>query len=174
MLKRCKSNINYFSAGLTVLLISVITFEIKAKDKKFSPFFKSLTEYSDTSLPKKKKLAKQLIIKNAADTAIIKATAIKDTTVINSTDSLLLIGDSTRIITIDTLSFSKDSIDSQMDYTAEDSGVLIITSKKFMLYGKANINNKDIKLDANTIDYDQETNLIKAYGGTDTSLGVLN
>jgi len=61
-----------------------------------------------------------------------------------------------------------------MDYTAEDSGVLIITSKKFMLYGKANINNKDIKLDANTIDYDQETNLIKAYGGTDTSLGVLN
>jgi hypothetical protein len=52
--------------------------------------------------------------------------------------------------------------------------VLIIPTKQFILYGKANSSYKDIKLDANTIKYDQNSNLVTAYGGTDTSKGALN
>jgi lipopolysaccharide assembly outer membrane protein LptD (OstA) len=51
---------------------------------------------------------------------------------------------------------------------------LIIPKKQFLLYGKANTKYTEITLDANTIIYDQETQIIKAYGGTDTSKGVLN
>ena len=65
--------------------------------------------------------------------------------------------------------FSKDSLDAPVSYSAEDSGVLIIPEKQFILYGKANTTYKDIKLDANTIKYDQTTNVVTAYGGTDTA-----
>lgn len=169
MLKLCKSNINYFSAGLTILLILAITFDIQAKDKRLHPFFKSLTENADTSSPKNKKIPKTLTVKNTADTSILK-----DSLLNKATDSSAIFNDSLRTITIDTLNFSKDSIESQIDYVAEDSGVLVISSKQFFLYGKANINNKDIKLQANTIKYDQQSQVVKAFGGTDTSLGVLN
>ena len=90
-----------------------------------------------------------------------------DSTLKNSFDTS--INDSAKRISVDTLLFSKDSLDAPVNYTAEDSGVLIIPEKQFILYGKAHTDYKDIKLDANTIRYDQEQNLITAYGGTDTS-----
>ncbi len=171
MLKLCKSNINYFFAALTVLLLSVITFDLDAKGKDFSPFFKVLTKNGDTTVPvtTKKSTQQDTVIKIRAD-----STKAKDTGIITTADTSFLNGDSSKIVTIDTLSFSKDSIDSKIDYSAEDSGVLIISSKKFYLYGKANVTTKDLKLDANTIQYDQSTEVVKAFGGTDTSQGVLN
>ena len=171
MLKRCKSNINYFFAGLTVLLLFAISINTGAKDKNFKPFLKALTKSVDTSNPRKKSKAtsQDKIVINKDTTLPVQDTLIK-----SNGDTLITKNDSVKIITIDTLDFSKDSIDSQIDYTADDSGVLIISSKQFMLYGKANINNKDLKLDANTITYDQQTQIIKAFGGTDTSQGALN
>ena len=78
MLKRCKSNINYFSAGLTVLLILIITFDMQARDKKLLPFFKSLTEYADTAAPRKKsKQIKTVNTRNTVDSLIIKDTVLK-------------------------------------------------------------------------------------------------
>lgn len=171
MLKRCKSNINYFFAGLTVLLLFTISVNTGAKDKNFKAFLKPLTKSGDTTKPQEKSKAslQNKIVVNKDTTLPLQDTLIKSTG-----DTLFTKNDSVKVITIDTLDFSKDSIDSQIDYSADDSGVLIISSKQFMLYGKANINNKDLKLDANTITYDQQSQIIKAFGGTDTTLGALN
>ena len=47
--------------------------------------------------------------------------------------------------------------------------VLIIPTKEFILYGKANVTNKDVSLDAATIQYDQTGQMVKAYGARDTT-----
>ncbi|MBX9733347.1 MAG: LPS-assembly protein LptD, partial [Chitinophagaceae bacterium] len=70
---------------------------------------------------------------------------------------------------VDTLTISKDSIDAPIKYAAEDSGVLIIDTKEFFLYGKAKVNYTDLKLDAATISYDQRTQMVKAYGSLDST-----
>jgi LPS-assembly protein len=75
---------------------------------------------------------------------------------------------------IDTLTISKDSIDAPIKYSGEDSGVLIIPTKQFYLYGKAKMDYKDMNLDANTIQYDQQNQEIKAFGGVDTAKNALN
>ena len=87
----------------------------------------------------------------------------KDTTVESNGD------DSVKVAKIDTLILSKDSLDAPVKYAAEDSGVLIMSTKEFILYGKANAAYKDLTLDAATIRYDQQTQLIQAYGSVDTS-----
>ena len=73
--------------------------------------------------------------------------------------------------TIDSLNvkLSKDSLDAPVNYSAEDSGVLIIPTKEFILYGKAKAKYNDIQVTANTIELNQETQLLKAYGSTDTT-----
>lgn len=163
MLKRCKTNIKYILPLLGALLLTAITFITDGKYKSPKPFFKLLTSYADTIIKG------DTIIKPAKDSIIIKDTSIR-----NTGDSSIANDTSGRVITVDTLNFSKDSIDTPIEYSAEDSGVLIIKSKQFMLYGKAKAKHDDIALDANTIIYDQATQVITAYGGTDTSLGALN
>ncbi len=76
--------------------------------------------------------------------------------------------DSIRIKT-DTLKISKDSIDAPIKYNAEDSGVLIISTREFFLYGKAKVDYTDLKLDAATIKYDQRAQMVQAYGSKDST-----
>ncbi|HLD53516.1 MAG TPA: putative LPS assembly protein LptD [Sediminibacterium sp.] len=76
--------------------------------------------------------------------------------------------DSMRIKT-DTLKISKDSIDAPIKYNAEDSGVLVISTREFFLYGKAKVDYTDLKLDAATIKYDQRSQMVQAYGSKDSS-----
>ncbi len=99
-------------------------------------------------------------------------------TVINAPDSLFFKdtanADSTKKQKIDSMLVSKDSLDAPIEYSADDSGVLFIESRKFYLYGKANAKNKDVDLTANTIQYDQSNQLIKAFGGIDTSHNPLD
>ena len=111
---------------------------------------------------------------NAVDTLPISINAsknIKDN--INNlkksiaTDSSLPKVDSVR--RVDTLTISKDSLDAPIKYEASDSGVLIIPTKEFYLYGKAKVSNKDVNLDAATIKYSQSIQTVQAYGATDTS-----
>lgn len=149
-----------------------ITLPLLANNRCINKFQQSLTVTKDTipatvtdssflkkidTIPFKKITADTL---NAADSNY------------NQADSLL--DSSQKVIRIDTTLFSKDSLDAPVSYTAEDSGVLLIPGKLFILYGKANTNYKDIKLDANVIKYDQNSNHITAYGGTDTTKGALN
>lgn len=69
----------------------------------------------------------------------------------------------------DTLKISKDSIDAPIKYNAEDSGVLIISTREFFLYGKAKVDYTDLKLDAATIKYDQRSQMVQAYGSKDST-----
>jgi len=84
--------------------------------------------------------------------------------------------DSTSVnkITKDTLNMSKDSLDAPVKYDAKDSGVMILSTNEFILYGKSNVAYKDVKLLANTIKYNSQQQLVRAYGATDTSNNPLS
>jgi len=69
---------------------------------------------------------------------------------------------------------SKDSLSAPVTYAAEDSGVLIIPTKQFILYGKADAKFTDLQVTAATIQLDQEKQMLTAYGSTDTTGNPLN
>jgi hypothetical protein len=94
------------------------------------------------------------------DTTIKKPIQPKDS-LVNKADSL--------INKTDTLILSKDSIDAPIDYNASDSGVLIVDTREFLLYGKAKTNYQDLKIEAATIRYNQQSKMVKAYGSNDSS-----
>lgn len=171
MFERCKTNINYILAGLSLSLLLFMSLKIQAKEPVLNSFQNTLTNFIDT-LPKSSdtSLKNHETFPAGTDT---DSTLAADT-IPSKNFSVLNDNDSFSKISIDTLIFSKDSIDAPITYQAEDSGVLVIPDRMFMLYGKADVRNKDIELDANTIIYNQNTQIVKAYGGTDTSKGVLN
>lgn len=162
MKERCKVNGKVFAALLALPLV-LLTLKISAKNKHNYYFVKSLTETADTTAPSYDTTIK----KTTADTTDLKkdSTLNSDSTAIN--DSILK-------PKIDTLIISKDSLTVPMDYSAEDSGVLLIPDKQFFLYGKANTKNTEMDLTAATIEYSQQKNLIKAYGGIDTAKNPLS
>ena len=87
-------------------------------------------------------------------------------------DSIPTIQDSAK--KLDTLSkqslrISKDSLDAAVDYNALDSGVMIMKTKEFFLYGNAKTVYKSAQLEAANIIYDQQSQNIKAFGAKDTS-----
>ncbi|HSB94777.1 MAG TPA: putative LPS assembly protein LptD [Flavitalea sp.] len=65
---------------------------------------------------------------------------------------------------IDTLSvpLSKDSLDSPVSYSASDSMVLSVPDKKITLYSQANVKQDDMDLSADSIEYNQSTNMLVA------------
>jgi len=156
----------YANIKTTAILFSVllfITLPLLANNKCKTNFQKSLTVIADTASPKH---LDSIPAKKIIGDTLNLADSIK-----NTSDTLI---DSGKVIKVDTTLFSKDSLDAPIHYTADDSGVLVIPTKQFILYGKAHTDYNDIKLDANTIQYDQATSLVTAYGGTDTSKGALN
>lgn len=70
---------------------------------------------------------------------------------------------------VDSLTLSKDALDAPVEYEAADSGIIVVNTKKFYLYGKAKTLYKDMSLEANTIQYDQTSQMVKAFGSLDTS-----
>ena len=70
---------------------------------------------------------------------------------------------------VDTLKLSKDSIDVPINYNAADSGILIVDTREFFLYGKAKTNYQDLAIEAATIRYNQQSKMVKAYGSTDST-----
>ena len=155
MNNQSKINVKMGWAIVAVACLFILTLRVKAGRANNSYLFNALINNTDT-LPKKKK---PLIKPSKSDTSTPKITAA-DSLLKAKTDS---------INTIDTLYISKDSIDAPIKYKASDSGVLIIPTKEFILYGKANVTNKDVILDAATIQYDQSTHMVRAYGATDTT-----
>ena len=82
-------------------------------------------------------------------------------------DSSKKIKDSTKSIQI--MRISKDSMDDPVDYNALDSGVMIMSTKEFFLYGNAKTKYKTAQLEAANIVYDQQSQNIRAYGAKDTT-----
>lgn len=148
-----------------MLLVFITVHHISAREKHRDFFFKSLTDFNDSDTTKKQNKNRKDTKGNAAVAAKDSAAALTDTTK-NKQD--------TSRIQRDTLNISKDSLDAPVDYTAADSAVLMIDSRNFYLYNKASAKYKDLKLDANQIQYDQEHQMVEAFGGTDTSNNPLN
>lgn len=136
------------TASIVALLCLFMTAEINAKSKYDSGFFIPLTA-SDT-IPEKNVNSNKL----PGDTLIKKDSVPR----------------------IDTLYFSPDSLNASVVYEAEDSAILYIPSKTFLLYGKAKVNYENVQLEAGVIRYDQQKEVIAAFGPSDTaaSAGPLN
>ncbi|MBX2932135.1 MAG: LPS-assembly protein LptD [Chitinophagaceae bacterium] len=139
MSKLYKINTKKFIGFLVCLALIILTLPLQAHYNNFSTHFSTY----DT-IP--------ITLANANDTTVQpkKKDTIKHTV-------------------IDTLLISKDSIDAPVKYSASDSGVLIISSKQFILYGSAQTTYKDMELEAATIEYEQDKQTIKAKGSSDTA-----
>ncbi|MDP1843016.1 MAG: putative LPS assembly protein LptD [Sediminibacterium sp.] len=178
MSRTCKINVKTKLAIVLTLLIGILTFHIdSSKASSFKRFFTQLdtipakkTNFNKDSLlkkdisnkkdilPQKENLRKtDAIVKNDSSKTI--SLAIRDS--IGKRDSMR--------IKVDTLQMSSDSIDAPIKFIAEDSGVLIVPTREFFLYGKAKVDYTDLKLEAATIKYDQQLSLVKAYGSLDTT-----
>jgi LPS-assembly protein len=68
------------------------------------------------------------------------------------------------------LKYSKDTLDSPVEYVAEDSAVLLVKDQKFILYGNTKTTYKDVVINAPQTTLDQRTNVLTAMGEKD-SLG---
>ena len=93
---------------------------------------------------------------------------------IDTTKPLSKTDTSKKISKIDTLKFklSSDTLSAQIEHTAEDSMVLDVDARKIMLYGKTELKYDDVQMNAPKIEFDQETQLVTALMGRDTSGNV--
>ncbi|HEX8331836.1 MAG TPA: putative LPS assembly protein LptD, partial [Segetibacter sp.] len=170
----CKVRAKCISCGIAIFILSILTFYSSAKYHK-DFFTDSFTNNADT-VPVKKKVptVKKSVTTLRADTTRRPATSLRSDT----TKKPLTITDTTRkrdsiavVQKIDTIDFkvSKDALDAPIEYAAQDSGVLTIPTKQFILYGKANTKYSDIELNAATIKLEQEKQLVTAYGDKDST-----
>ena len=147
MSKLRKINVKTALGIVTVAYLLILTFYVQASGslhyRAFQQFF-----VNDT-LPKK----------------IVKDSSFKRS--LSDSSDIKPIGDS--VIRVDTLLMSKDSVDAIIKYHAEDSGVLKVPTKELTLYGKAKTDYKDLNIEAATIQFDQESSTVRAYGALDTT-----
>jgi LPS-assembly protein len=141
-----KNNSKYSTAWFLCVLFILITANISGNDASSKKFYKALTEYGDTVVP---------------------SVTVTDT-LPSPSDTLGL--DST-VKTIDTISvkISKDSLDQPINYSASDSIVFIIPSKKIILYSQGTVKKGDMDLSADSIEIDQSTQMLTATFRKDTS-----
>jgi hypothetical protein len=134
MIEGRKNSLKNSCALLFSVFLLLLTFNTRANYSTSSGIYKSLTAYQDTTKP----------VVSMADSIPRQ----NDTTV-TRTDSF-------------NLKLSKDSLDSPISYSASDSMVLDVPTKKITLFTKANVKNKDMDLSADSIEFDQEKHIITA------------
>ncbi|HEY0678548.1 MAG TPA: putative LPS assembly protein LptD, partial [Chitinophagaceae bacterium] len=112
-------------------------------------FYNSLTAFQDTTRPLRADTTKPLR---------------PDTTKPMRPDTTRKPGDTIPVTVTDTFNFkiSKDSLDAPVDYSASDSVVLDVPTKKITLYNKANTKYKDLDLTGSVITLDQPKRLVIA------------
>ena len=117
-------------------------------------------------------LVKAQLFKSQRQKSNANLTIAKDT-VVNKKDTFAVKRDTAMykdsIVYVRSLRMSKDSLDAAVDYNASDSGVMIIKTKEFFLYGNARTVYKSSQLDAANIIFDQQSQNIRAFGAKDTS-----
>ena len=157
-----KGKRKYILACLSALLLIVITLYSNASAVQDFYFHISLTR--DTIPPKKKPA--QIPLRAKENTVINK----------NVTSSEKKYADTTIKPVTDTIHFkaSKDSLDGPVTYHADDSMIFDVPGKKLLLYGKAStVHYIDNELNAPFIEYDQSTNLVKAFLKKDSAGNVI-
>lgn len=100
--------------------------------------------------------------------------------VIDSTDRIRFIGsdtthsinDSNRRVDTFSLKLSKDSLDAPVVYFAKDSAVVMVGTKKIYLYGQTKTDYQDISLTAPKVEIDQQTQIMTAFNGKDSTGAV--
>ena len=152
---RGKINVKTLAGCIAFGIILLISMNLNAFNTPPKFFFNSLTAFSDT-------IPTIDTTQQLGDTVVVRG---KNNSSRNSKDS-------SGIAKTDTLQLSKDSLDAPVHYAAADSGVLLIPSKQFILYGKADAKYKDIELQAAIINYNQQSQLVRAYGLNDTSTNL--
>jgi hypothetical protein len=169
-----KINVKIFAGTIALGCILLFCMQINARKGVSYTGKQSLTGFLDT-MPSSTRRNRKNKTKNLLTNNVDKNsdTSHKNIDSTGKTDTLHHKNDST-VVSMDTLSISKDSLDAPVNYTARDSGVLIIPTKEFILYGKSSTKYKDMALDADIIKYEQQTQMIRAYGTLDTSNNPLN
>ena len=139
-----KEYANIKAAGVFFGVLVFITYPLLANNKCKTKFPNSLTVIADTAPHKNVDTILLRNIDTVPSTKIItdSLNPSGNVTVTENTSA-----DSVKHIRVDTTLFSKDSLDAPITYSADDSGVLIIPTKQFILYGKANTNYQDYKLE---------------------------
>lgn len=91
-------------------------------------------------------------------------------------DSLHRQAQDSTVANVDTFSLrmSKDTLDAPVEYEAEDSAVVLVESKKIVLYGNTKTSHKDATLTAPKVEMDQETNILTAVNQQDSLGNVVN
>lgn len=150
-------------AGLSFLLL-LITFITVAQPKQNKKFKKPLTI----------KVVPPIILSDSISSKVIRD-SITEKKVLNKATTITTLKEKdSSVVMVDTFNLdkiSKDSLEAPVYYSAKDSGILDIPSKKFYLYGKANAKYQTMDITAAVIEIDNQQQLAKAFGVKDT-LGV--
>ncbi len=88
------------------------------------------------------------------------------------TSAIIQLSDSARVSTLEDslgIKISPDALNAPVTATAADSAVLNMKENLFYLYGNAQVNYEDLKLNAGQINFDQRTNTIIAQPAFDTA-----
>lgn len=134
MIDERKNSLKSSCALLLSVFLLLLTFNSRANYSTGSEICKSLTAFQDTS--RFRSMSRDTI-------------PLKNDSLIAKTDSF-------------NLKLSKDSLDSPISYSASDSMVLDVPTKKITLFSKANVKSKDMDLSADSIEFDQENHTMTA------------
>ena len=136
-----------FASGLLFYSFNV---QSKNNSQNSYSFHNNLTAHEDTVIPRKKRVITNGVIQRS-NPVTPGQNSTPDTTIVNA-----------KIDTVD-LKISKDTLDAPVEYSADDSMIMDVPSKKITLYGKKTTTHyKDNELSAPVIEFDQETNNIIA------------
>ena len=154
MMNGRKNNLKDGSALILSVWLLLLTTNIWANYFYIPHFDKSLTEIKqDTTKPVR---ALDTIPKKSDSLRRIADTIPSKDTIINKTDTV-------------NVPASEDSLDAPVAYKASDSMVLNVPDKKITLYSKANIKYKDMDLSADSIEMDNQRQIVTATYRKDTA-----
>ncbi len=156
-----KNSYKYGTAWFLAILITITTTGNYSTQNKF---LIPLTASADT-IPVVKNRSGKDTIPRVADTISLRrdsAREINRDSLVSLSDTIPLIDSTASITDTFDVQLSADSLDSPVSYSASDSMVLIIPEKKIILYSQGNIKKDDMDLSADSIAFDQSTNLIVA------------
>jgi len=154
-----KFNPKLIASFSALAMLQIVTHHAIGNYNNKKYFCNSLTASQDT-VPAPRN-ARSPITKPIPDTTrkpqqALDSTKLNDTTRKNVTDTLHL-------------KISKDTLDAPIDYSASDSVVLEVPTKKIILYNKADVKQKDMNLTAYRIELDQPRKVVVATYSRDTA-----
>jgi hypothetical protein len=176
MNKQRKVRPKIFLAWLTSAIVFLITnptsakYQVKNKNKVAAEITSDTLSNTKKKFPADTTKGRRNPLSTLSDSLAFRTSFTLADTTKKKTDTLAR-DSAGRVIVTDTLNFkaSKDSLDVPIEYSAEDSGVLDIDSRQFILYGKGNTRYADLDMSAAVIKLDQLNQMMYAYGALDTS-----